>query len=81
MSIVFLKMAGPLSSGAERGRGSLIHAVETLDQEQLLKYGDNLAALCGRFPSIRWASGAHESVTCPRCASKLRRLRKAERTS
>jgi len=68
-------MCGPLSSGAERGRGKRKHAVPVLDGRP----DSRAKAVCGRAPAIMW--GDHEpqsAVSCPAC---LRRLRAGEKTS
>ncbi len=58
------KKAGPLRNGAERGKGSIWHAVP----------GDPYAsrdALCGAYPAIMWSCEDGEAVTCPRCLRRL----------
>lgn len=58
--------AGPLRNGAERGHGSVFHAVP-------LGHRDTTAALCGTAPRIMWSDWlpANPKVTCPRCLKKL----------
>jgi hypothetical protein len=58
---IFMK-AGPLRNGAERGHGSIWHAVN----------GDawsGVAAICGDQPRIQWSSWtpAGQQVTCKKC--------------
>lgn len=57
-----LAKAGPLRNGAERGGGSVWHAV-TFTPES------GGAALCGTQPAIMWSrwSPPHVEVTCKRC--------------
>lgn len=58
------KKAGPLHNGAERGKGSIWHAVP----------GDPYAsrsALCGQYPAIMWSCEDGDAVTCPRCLKQL----------
>lgn len=61
----FLRMAGPLRNGWERGKGAVYHAVPSEPARHLGK------ALCGRAPSIMWSSSEGEKATCPRCLKKL----------
>lgn len=66
---IFMK-AGPLRNGAERGHGTIWHAVE----------GEAYAggsALCGARPSIMWSCIEGAQVTCPRCCKKLKAMQDA----
>ena len=58
--------AGPLRNGAERGHGSVWHAIEG-------QFYDNAPALCGQRPRIMWSDWQpnDRKVTCPRCLKKL----------
>jgi hypothetical protein len=70
-----LMKAGPLRNGAERGHGSVWHAVPA--SERMIEFSG--AALCGTAPSIQWSSWQPEKreVTCPRCLKKLATQRQA----
>lgn len=68
-----LKMAGPLRNGAERGKGSVFHAVEVPEGREYA--GDGGRALCGRAPAIMWSTEEGDVVTCPRCLGKLEERR------
>lgn len=60
--------AGPLRNGAERGHGSVFHAVP-VDGHDLTP------SLCGQRPAIMWSSWRRDGqqITCPRCLKKLNR--------
>ncbi len=64
-------MSGPLRNGAERGHGSVFHAVEYRPEWRSQPFRG--PALCGRSPSIMWSSWQPEdqAVTCPRCLRKI----------
>jgi hypothetical protein len=60
-----LTKAGALKNGAERGHGSVWHAVVP-----------GKGALCGERPRIMWSSWspAHAEVTCVRCQKAVAKL-------
>lgn len=62
-----LKKAGPLRNGAERGKGSIFHAVPGGAG------GDTRPALCNQSPAIMWSYEEGGVVTCPRCIRILLR--------
>jgi hypothetical protein len=59
--------AGPLHNGAERGKGTIIHAVPSGHAT----HGDCGPALCGQQPAIMWSPCDGSEVTCPRCRRLL----------
>jgi hypothetical protein len=65
LGIQALSLSGRCLSGAERGRGTLYHGVQTLTGR----------ALCGAAPgrhSGGWSwPGDGEQITCPKCLKKL----------
>jgi len=61
-----LMKAGGLRNGAERGGGSVFHAVPEAGH-------DTRKALCGTAPRIMWSGFVGEAVNCPRCSRKLSR--------
>lgn len=62
-----MRKAGALRNGAERGKGSIYHAVAPSSSG----WGK---ALCGETPAIMWCEGgAAAVVTCPRCIRKMHR--------
>lgn len=64
--------AGPLRNGAERGHGSIWHAVE-----ETKHYGDAGPALCGARPAIMWSSWQRDGqqITCPRCLRLVAKMK------
>lgn len=62
---LILRKAGPLRNGAERGKGTVWHAVPGAD------YFNAKDALCGQHPAIMWSTGPGDAVTCPRCLKKM----------
>jgi len=54
-----MRRAGALRNGAERGKGSIWHAVKPSQQ-------NGGKALCGVRAAIMWTEGGAE-ITCPRC--------------
>lgn len=61
--MLILCKAGPLRNGAERGKGTIWHAVPS----------ENAKALCGAAPAIMWSTYEGDAVTCPRCRRALER--------
>lgn len=62
------KLIGRASTGAERGKGRLVHAVE--DQHTWPRF---YPALCGAKPGRRsagWSETIETEVTCPKCKRK-----------
>lgn len=60
----YLRLAGRCADGAERGKGSLFHAVEI----------GKSAALCGAKPgrhSAGWSFSNGVVLTCQKCIRKL----------
>lgn len=70
-----LAKAGPLRNGAERGGGSIYHAVPHHKPEIWMTATNCGPALCGQMPRVQWSSEPGQEVTCHRC---LRRLAKME---
>lgn len=64
-----LMKAGPLRNGAERGHGSVWHAVVARPES-------GAEALCGARPKIMWSSWSppHAEITCARCRKLAARL-------
>jgi hypothetical protein len=56
--------AGKLASGAERGKGSVVHAIDT-DSDLYLQ-----EALCGARPKIQWSERGGQT-TCSKCILEL----------
>lgn len=69
MDIFVRQLSGRLTSGAERGKGTLYHAVPSDSSWD--------TALCGAKPGRRSGSGfvepalATQRVTCPRCLASI----------
>lgn len=58
--------AGRLRNGLEKGKGKVVHAVETTRDFLYME-----ASLCGQMPSVHWSQRKLEDVTCPKCLKKL----------
>ena len=56
--------AGKLANGFERGKGTIVHAVQSL-----APYVER--ALCGSAPKVQWIAREGASVTCQKCLKKL----------
>lgn len=65
-NLYFVRCAGRLANGFERGKGSLIHAS---------KHPEYGPALCGREPRVQWVRPFGEGQlmpTCKRCLSLMK---------
>lgn len=70
MRIVFYRMTGRCSTGAERDGGALYHAIRV--PEGGIDGWER--AICGAKPGDRgngWSDYAGDRATCPRCLKKL----------
>lgn len=56
--------AGKLANGFERGKGTIVHAVQSV-----APYVER--ALCGSAPKVQWIAREGASVTCQKCLKKL----------
>lgn len=63
----FVKKAGKLANGWERGKGTIIHVVEADPEHHLIMQ----EALCGAQPKIQWTEVDSPKDLCPKCAKKL----------
>lgn len=64
MSVFIAKKAGKLRNGAERGKGSVYHMIETSYPSLI-----DEPALCGARPRLQWSAVDREKqwITCPKC--------------
>ena len=63
-------LAGRCANGAERGAGSIVHAVPADASELRFGIGSYARALCGKTHGSRSAGWSHRigaEITCPRC--------------
>lgn len=59
--------AGKLANGWERGKGSVLHLIETEHPDLYMQ-----KALCGAQPAIQWTERDVDlSKCCPKCLKKL----------
>ena len=63
--------AGKLANGAERGKGRIIHLVDS-DHPYLEP------ALCGEVPKIQWSTIEDNRVSCSKCVIKMLETTNAE---
>lgn len=74
MTYVPRYLSGRLSNGAERGKGTLYHAIPLDARGNASEWA---TAVCGARPGRRSGSGfveplnADQAITCPRCLKKL----------
>lgn len=74
--------AGGLRNGAERGYGSVFHAVPERDDKPGVPVYDNATALCGQYPANMWSSWRPkgQEITCPKCLKKIEKIKAESRS-
>lgn len=68
MNLKKVVKAGALANGAERGKGRVVHLVDSVHPYMEL-------ALCGAVPAIQWSiRDDAEEVTCKKCLRLQREI-------